>query len=115
MQVPKNSRLDNNSECIFLLFIFIVFLLDKFMVSVLSSCVLVVLPVLHDHGDLVLVHQEQQIFDRVAFDQDVSSHGQLLALTAKQINVLKERLLNDGSIPCKNWICEGQQHGHEDA
>ena len=40
------------------------------MVSVFSLRVLIDFPVLHDHGDFVLVHQEQQVFDRVAFDQE---------------------------------------------
>ena len=38
--------------------------------SVFSERVLVRLPVLHDHGDVVLVHQEQQVFDGVANDQE---------------------------------------------
>jgi hypothetical protein len=50
--------------------LFIIFLLDKFMVSVFSLRVLIDFPVLHDHGDFVLVHQEQQVIGRVAIDQE---------------------------------------------
>ena len=78
--------------------------------------VLVNLVVLQDHRDPVRVHQEQQVFDRIALDQYVLTHGQLVAGAVKDMGLRKQRLMNDRLILSKRRLCDAHhQRGEQDA